>query len=314
MNKPSKSLQSQGLKGVLAIVLASFLWGTTGTAATYSPAVNPLAIGAFAMGIGGLLLLITARKKIKQDLPLMLAQPMVLLFGTVSVAVYPLAFYSSMRFSGVALGTVISIASAPFFAALLERLICKKVMSRQWMFSFTVGAIGIVLLSLGKDPNNTHANGAFLQNMGIVLGLVAGLSYAGYSWAAKRLIENGVHSQSSMAGMFGIAAAVLLPSLWFTGEQLMANVTNASVALYMAIVPMFIGYLCFSYGLKLIDASKATLITLIEPLIATLLAVFIVGEHLNTIAWWGMGLVSLCLLMQSFSFKKPLPVAGGAPY
>jgi len=41
--------------GTLCVLAASVLWGTTGTAATFAPAVGPLAIGAAAMGLGGLL-------------------------------------------------------------------------------------------------------------------------------------------------------------------------------------------------------------------------------------------------------------------
>ena len=43
------------LWGTLSVVAASVLWGTTGTAATFAPGVSPLAIGAVAMGAGGLL-------------------------------------------------------------------------------------------------------------------------------------------------------------------------------------------------------------------------------------------------------------------
>ena len=50
---------SDVVKGVLAIVIASFLWGTTGTAAQFAPEISPLAIGAFAMGIGGVLLCVS---------------------------------------------------------------------------------------------------------------------------------------------------------------------------------------------------------------------------------------------------------------
>ena len=43
--------------GVVALVLASLLWGTTGTTASFLPDdVSPLAIGASTMGIGGALL------------------------------------------------------------------------------------------------------------------------------------------------------------------------------------------------------------------------------------------------------------------
>lgn len=296
-------------KGVIAIVIASFLWGTTGTVASYSPDVSSLAIGAFSMGIGGVLLVVTAQKKLFIDYKLMLEQPRILLLGVASVAIYPLAFYTSMRFSGVAIGTVVSIATAPFFAAILEHLISKKHISQQWILSFVIGAIGIALLTLGRDQSNNTAYSINQQSLGILLGCIAGLTYAGYSWAARRLIESGVHSKSSMSGLFGCAALLLLPSLWFTGDNLFSSSTNALVSLYMAIIPMFVGYLLFGFGLNYIDASKATLITLIEPLVATILAVFIIGEKFKVIGWIGVALVSLCLLMQTIKPQNQLRLA-----
>lgn len=294
----------ENFKGVFAIIVASFLWGTTGTVASFSLDVSSLATCAFSMGMGGVLLLITSRKKLLIDYKLMLKQPRVLLLGAVSVAIYPLAFYTSMRLSGVAIGTVVSIATAPFFAAILEYIISKKNISRQWIISFVVGAMGIALLTLGRDQSNNTAYSINQQSLGILLGCIAGFAYAGYSWAARCLIERGVHSQSSMSGLFGCAALLLLPSLYFTGDNLFSSSTNALVSLYMAIIPMFLGYLLFGYGLTFIDASKATLITLIEPLVATVLAVFIIGERFKVIGWVGAVLVSLCLLIQTFKLSN----------
>jgi len=296
-------------KGIVAIIIASFLWGTTGIAASYSTDVSSLAIGAFSMGVGGVLLVITARKKLLIDYKMMLGQPYVLLLGAISVAIYPLAFYASMRLSGVAIGTVVSIATAPFFAAILERLISQKNISPQWILSFVIGAIGIVLLTLGRDQSNNTADSNNQHSLGILLGCIAGLTYAGYSWAARRLIESGVHSKSSISGLFGCAALLLLPSLWFTGDNLFSSSTNALVSLYMAIIPMFFGYLLFGFGLNFIEASKATLITLIEPLVATVLAVFIIGEKFKVIGWIGVALVSLCLLMQTIKPQNKLRLA-----
>ena len=100
----------------------------------------------------------------------MIAHPKILFLGGLSVAAYPLAFYTSMRFAGVAIGTVVSIASAPFFSAMLERLISKKTVSLQWMISFLIGAIGIVFLAVGRDQHTSITNSLFLQNIGILLG------------------------------------------------------------------------------------------------------------------------------------------------
>ena len=290
--------------GIFAIVIASFLWGTTGLAANYSESVSALAIGALSSSVGGILLVITSRNKLLIDYKLMLQQPMLLLLGAISVAIYPLAFYSSMRLSGVAIGTVVSIASAPLFAAILDRLISKKHISFQWFLSFIIGAIGILLLVLGKEQSHLDANNLHEETFGVLLGCIAGLTYATYSWVAKRLIESGVHSRSSMSGLFGCAALLLLPSLYFTGENLFSNPTNTLVSLYIGVIPMFIGYLLFGFGLNFIDASKATLITLIEPLIATVLAVYIIGEQFEMIGWVGVGLVSLCLFIQTLKPKN----------
>ena len=50
----SHSISNSSSYGFIAILLAAFLWGTTGTIATFAPNLSPLAIGAAAMGGGGL--------------------------------------------------------------------------------------------------------------------------------------------------------------------------------------------------------------------------------------------------------------------
>lgn len=293
-------MQYEGTKGLLAIVIASLLWGTTGVTASYTIDLSPLAIGAFTMGIGAIWLSLAARKSLVRDYSKLRRHPKLVLFGALCVVIYPLAFYSSMFFAGVAMGTMISIASAPLFAAILERLFNKKPISTQWFISFLFGALGIIFLALGKTPVSASTESShFMHMIGIALGLVAGLTYAGYSWVAKQLIDLGANSKSAIAIQFACAALFLLPSLWFTGHNLFTNQINISIVFYMATVPMFFGYLLFSYGLRTISASNATLITLIEPLFATLLAILIVGEKFLSIGWFGMALICLSLLVQS---------------
>ncbi|WP_165314084.1 DMT family transporter [Vibrio ziniensis] len=297
------------ISGVFAVVLASVFWGTTGTAASFAPDISPLAIGASAMGGGGLLLMINARRKLIGDMATLLQQYKLLLCGGAAVAIYPLAFYTSMRLSGVAIGTLISIASAPFFTVLLERLISKKQISLQWVVSFIVGTVGIVLLTLGKEQSVHSDASSMLQLLGIALGLIAALTYASYSWAARGMIERGVSSQSAMASMFGLAATLLLPSLFITGDNLFADTKHTAVVIYMATIPMFLGYLLFGYALKHLEASTATLITLLEPAIATLFAVALVGERFTVIGWYGFAFILVCLVLQvlpvqTFRFRK----------
>jgi len=290
--------QNHIFRGGLAIIIASFLWGTTGTAASFTPNVSPLATGAFAMGVGGLLLVLSAFRELVTDSARLLGSYKLLLVGGLSVAIYPLAFYTSMRLSGVAIGTVLSIASAPFFTVMLECLISKKSVSKRWLLSFAVGVIGIVMLAMGKVNNTGYDTQLLSHYLGMLLGLVAGLTYALYSWAAKCMIDVGINSKSAMSSMFALAAFLLLPSLLFTGDNLFISTGNSLVVIYMAIVPMFFGYVLFGYGLNYVEASQATLITLLEPAVATIMAVLIVGERFSAIGWLGIGLIMVCLLLQ----------------
>lgn len=290
--------QQRYSRGVFAIIAASVIWGTTGTAAFFAPDISALAIGAFAMGVGGILLVLNALGELTRDRALLLAQRRNMLIGGLSVALYPLVFYSSMRLSGVAIGTVVSIASAPLFTVVLECLVSRRRISPRWGFSFVVGASGIVLLALGQHPDSVVTT-PLQSYLGIGLGLVAGLSYATYSWMARHMIEQGVDSKSAMASMFGLAAMMLLPTLIITGHNLFATVIHTGVVLYMALVPMFAGYLCFAYGLRYVAASTATLITLLEPVVAVLLAVLVVGEWLSFTGWLGIPLIMLSLLLQT---------------
>jgi len=110
----------QRLAGIAAVFIASILWGTTGTAATFAPDLSSLAVGAVAMGIGGLLQGLIAVAAIVRQRRLIARQWRYLLTGALAVAIYPLAFYASMRLAGVTVGTVISIGSAPLLSALIE--------------------------------------------------------------------------------------------------------------------------------------------------------------------------------------------------
>ncbi|CAL9335853.1 hypothetical protein SUDANB58_00164 [Streptomyces sp. enrichment culture] len=280
------------------MLLASVLWGTTGTAATFAPEVGPLAIGAVAMGVGGLLQALVAASRIRREAPRLRAQRGVVLLGALSVGAYPLAFYSSMHLAGVAAGTVVSIGSAPLASTLIERVVDGRRLTRRWMAGAALGLSGTVLLcaaEAGGARSGPGARSAGETVLGVGLGLVAGLTYALYSWAAHRLIDRGVTSGAAMGTVFGIGGLLLMPVLLATGAPLLASWSNAAVGAYMAVVPMFTGYVLFGWGLAHVPASTATTLSLLEPAVAAVLAVLVVGERLPLPGWAGIALVVGCL-------------------
>lgn len=294
----------QRIGGIAGVLIAAILWGTTGTAATFAPDLSPLAVGAVAMGVGGLLQGLIAARALLRQRRLIAAQWHYLVTGALAVAVYPLAFYASMRYAGVTTGTVISIGSAPLLSALIEYRFDGRRLTKQWLGGAVPGIAGMILLCLAQSSGETAGNEHALS--GIALGLLAGFTYAFYSWSARRLMQAGVASGAAMGATFGAGGILLMPVLFMTGAPLLASWNNAAIGIYMALIPMFVGYLCYGYGLARIPASMATTITLLEPVIAALLAVLLVGERLPFAGWAGVSLIVVCLSIITAPAKKHL--------
>ncbi|YCQ26965.1 DMT family transporter [Arthrobacter sp. Z4-13] len=298
-------------RGAVFVLAASVLWGTTGTAATFAPGVSPLAIGAVAMGVGGLLQALYAAYPIRAEWPRLWEQWRLVSLGALAVAVYPLAFYSSMHLAGVAVGTVVSIGSAPVAAAVIERLADHKPLTRRWMAGALLGVGGAVLLSFAGHRSDGGGAGPAAESWtgpaGIALGLVAGITYALYSWAAHRLINGGTSSRAAMGTVFGVGGVLLMPVLFFTGRPLFESWANFTVGAYMALVPMFAGYVLFGWGLSRVRASTATGLSLVETVVAAALAVLVVGERLPAAGWIGAAtvLAGLFLLVPRASAQGP---------
>jgi drug/metabolite transporter, DME family len=63
----------------------------------------------------------------------------------------------------------------------------------------------------------------------------------------------------------GLGGLLLVPVLLATGPPLAASWANAAVGAYLALVPMFTGYLPFGWGLASVSASTATTLSLSSP-------------------------------------------------
>lgn len=284
------------LFGVAGVLVAAVLWGTTGVSATFAPEVGAAAIGAAAMGVGGVLQAGIATRAIVRHASALRLQWRWLLLGALAVAIYPLAFYGSMRLAGVTVGTVVSIGSAPLLSAVIEMVMDGLRVSTRWIVGAGLGLLGMVLLCVAESSGHNAATAAPSITLGVALGLLAGLTYALYSWAARRLMQRQIPARAAMGATFGIGGLLLMPVLFATGAPFLASWNNAAVGIYMALVPMFLGYVCFGYGLARIQASTATTITLVEPVVAAALAAVIVGERLPAMGWVGVALIFACLV------------------
>jgi DME family drug/metabolite transporter len=109
-----------------------------------------------------------------------------------------------------------------------------------------------------------------------------------------------------MGALFGLGAAVLVPVFAATGGGLVSEWRGVAVAGYLALVPMCLAYVLFGSGLARMTVTTATTLTLLEPVVAAVLGVAVVGERHGVLAWTGVGLVVLGLLVLTVPVREPV--------
>ncbi|GAA2406860.1 DMT family transporter [Actinomadura vinacea] len=282
------------LGGAADVLAAACLWGTTGTVRTFVPEASSASIAAVRIVMGGVLLLalaaLTARGTGLRRLLRSRRNRHLLGVGAVAVAVYQIAFFVAAARTGVAIGTVVTIGSAPAFAGLLGLITRQSAFGGRWALA-TGGAIAgcAALVAGGQD--------AGAEPLGIGLAVLSGLSYAVYATVASTLIARGEEGRAVTGALFGVAAVLLLPVLATGSAGWVLGGTGLLVALYLGVVTTAGGYVLFARGLRTTPATTATTLTLAEPAVAAVLGVAVLDERLGGVALGGLALLVASLLV-----------------
>ena len=272
----------------LQVLLAALCFATTGTAQALGPSgTDPVGVGAARILVGGALLVVVALAVPGAFRGRWAAGPV--LAAAAAVATYQLAFFAAVADTGVAVGTIVALGSAPTLAGLFEWRLDRRTPEPRWALATALACAGVALLALSGGEASVSAPG-------IALAVVAGASYAVYTLAAKRLLNHGHAPEAVMAVAFGIGAVVLLPALLLSSPGWLLHADGLALALFLGVVPTALAYVLFARGLRRLTASETATLTLAEPLTAGVLGAVVLAEPLTAASAAGSGLVLAGLL------------------
>ncbi|RHW35808.1 EamA family transporter [Lysinibacillus yapensis] len=263
------------------VLLAAVLWGTVGTIQTFlQEDVSSITVAAVRSAIGGGALLIAALAMKKIHFKTWSWKWTIL--AALTIALFQSLFFTSVRFTGVAIGTVVTIGSSPVFSGLVEWVIWKRRPNRIWAIATLLAIVGCVLLFVNRGQ-------ATISPIGILLALSAGLMFALYTNCSKQLTETE-ETLPAVAMTFTLCALMLLP---FSGDGVawVFHSQNFLPILFMGLAATSLAYVLFLAGLEKISSSSAVTLSLAEPLTASMLGVFWVGEYLSATSWIGVALL-----------------------
>jgi len=269
--------------GVWFVLGAALLWGTTGTAQAFAPSgFDPMVIGALRLLVGGVALLgLTlyrrelGRLRDWNWLPLFMA--------AVFTASYQLCFFAAVARTGVAVGTIVGIGSAPVIGGFLGRVFRGETLSRRWMIATSLAIVGCGLLSLSGGD-------VAIDPVGILLAVGAGAAYAAYTLMIKGLLEK--HAPNVVMAVVVCLGAVLISPVLVNCElDWLLQPRSIGVVMHLGLATMALSYWLFARGLQTVQVATAVTLSLAEPMTAATLGVVVLGEQLNAQAFIGISLI-----------------------
>lgn len=207
----------------------------------------------------------------KQDIPLLL------LSGFIGITIHIATFFYGVKTS-TALNAGIIAATAPLFTIVLAHMFLKERISKNIMVGAVIGIFGISII-FAQDLSN---NSVSLSPLGDLLLLVSTLSFVIHEIASKKLFVKynpfTVTFYSFVIGSLGFSPGVLfdlqLNPTWYTHLPL-----GAFAGIFYGILGSSIGaYLLWEWGLSKMSASRVGFFIYLDPVVATIAAITLVGE------------------------------------
>ena len=291
----------------LLVLLSAVCFGTTGTAQALGAAgASPVTVGEARIVVGALLLQWAARwaarpsgRSAVRRRPVW-PRTRAAWLAAVGVAAYQVTFFAAVRTTGVAVGTVVALGSAPVLTGVLGALAGEGRPDRRWLAATGLAGVGLAVLTLAGTSGT-----AGVRPLGVLLAVGAAASYATYTLAVKHTLTGGGLPEPTMAAAFTGGAVLLLPVLALAPVGWLATPRGLLAALWLGAVPTALAYLLFARGLRRISAAETSTLTLAEPLTAAALGVLLLGERPSATSAVGAALLLAGLLVLGVGRRAP---------
>lgn len=275
---------------ITPLLCASVLWGTTGTAQALAHLqARPAVVGAARLLAGALALWIAGAVTGRVSLRELFSRGRRgwFLAAGLAAAVYQAAFFAAVARTGVALGTLIALGSAPAFCGLLASALAGERLPAAWVMCTACAVLGCSMLLAPGGRGGVDL-------LGVGLSLLAGACYGVYTVCVKQLLSARAHPLTVLIGTV-TTGAVLLSPVFITGAGALWSPTGALLVLWLGPVATAGAYVLFARGLAHVPARTAGTLSLAEPLTATVLGTIVLAESWSPARAAGGALLALGL-------------------
>ncbi|MTE22088.1 EamA family transporter [Streptomyces sp. TRM43335] len=288
-------------RGLLYLVVAGIAWGTAGAAAALlyrASDLGPIAL-SFWRYVGGIALLLAflplrARSRARRTVPAPVPEPRrrraarIVATG-LGLTLFQTAYFGAVQATGLAVGTVVTLGAGPVLIAVGARLTMGERLGRGGAAAVAGALAGLAVLCLGDDS-------ATVRPLGVLLAMLSASGYAAITLLTRWMGRSGSGGDpyATTTWAFGVGAICLLP-LGLVEGLLPRTATDplevVALLAYTAAVPTALAYALYFAGAAVVRAATASVIMLIEPVSAAVIAVALLGERLTAATVLGTALL-----------------------
>ncbi|KHE72103.1 DMT family transporter, partial [Halobacillus sp. BBL2006] len=209
---------------------------------------------------------------------------MLAILAGIFLAFHFIFWFQSLNYTSVA-SSVVLVSLQPIFAFIGTFLFFKERFTVGAVLSLVITITGSIIISWG----DFQINGLAL--LGDMLALLGAFTVTGYFLLGQNLRKR-LSLMTYTFIVYGMASLTLLlynlivnqPFTGYNGEQWM-------IFLGLAIIPTFFGHSLFNWTLKWLSTSTISMAILLEPIGASVLAYWLLGEAVTWTQWLGGSIV-----------------------
>jgi len=282
--------------GTLSLVGGVALFSTVEVASkVIGPRVDPIVLTFIRFFVTGLLLILISLPMLRMRTePFSLRDYGVFLTnGLIGITFALSLFHTAILVLDKAASAAVIFCINPVFVVILARYINQEAWSvRKWIGVF-LGVAGVFCFA--------YESGMFAWNSlhGLALMVLSAFLFALSTCISRRVV--GRYGALILMGFSSLAGGlILLPLAMMRVEMVgLSHIIDASLPiLYVTLMGTSLAYFLYYYGLLNTSAQRGAMIFFLKPVLASLLAVWILGETINPYMLAGIALIISSLFLE----------------
>ncbi len=296
MNKPIQPQRTDNQSPLptlvsLGIWFSTLCWGSAYVAARFllqpetasRASLSPALLAALRFGIAALFFVVPLGQAIFHHRVSLRELLLMALLGLYTYSLYFWLQYIGIQETNASIASILGVGLIPIFTTLLAQIRGAERLNISLWGILLFGFIGVMLIVFQQPLSASLHSGFLLGSLCLIFNT---FSFALYSYLSKQWMRTISPLVLTAGTMISGAIGLIILSFFDPEGNHWSEVTRLDGVQWLALLFLAVGcsvlaYFAYNRALSRLDASRVTIYFYFEPLVAIVLGVILLGEHLT---------------------------------